>query len=153
MLVPQDSYVTVLEADAYHSIRPSATTWAALSEPDKAMRLVAATDYIDSQFQYSGKKTDAEQVREFPRNGKAEVPQAVKKAVFELALQSDLTANPEQSVKKEKVAVLEVEYFEADDAQRFAYIYNLLKPFLLSDKRIGAIVAFGQQKCCSGLWG
>ena len=76
--VPQDSYVTIAEADAYHAIRPSATTWAALSEPEKEQRLVAASDYLDSQYIFNGKKTDENQPREFPRNGATEIPTAIK---------------------------------------------------------------------------
>ena len=139
--VPQDSYVTVAEADAYHAIRPSATTWAALSEPEKEQRLVAASDYLDSQYIFNGKKTDENQPREFPRNGETDTPTAIKKAVFELALQDSLTSNASAEVKREKVDVLEVEYFQSDDgAIRFGYIDGLLRPFLLQSKRMGAIL-------------
>ena len=139
--VPQDSYVTVAEADAYHAIRPSATTWAALTEPEKEQRLVAASDYLDSQYIFTGKKTDPSQPREFPRNGETEVPMAIKKAVFELALQDSLTSNASAEVKREKVDVLEVEYFQSDDgAIRFGYIDGLLRPFLLQSKRMGTIL-------------
>ena len=139
--VPQDSYVTVAEADAYHAIRPSANAWAALSGPDKEQRLVAASDYLDSQYIFNGKKTDENQPREFPRNGATEIPTAIKKAVFELALQDSLTSNASAEVKREKVDVLEVEYFQSDDgAIRFGYIDGLLRPFLLQSKRMGAIL-------------
>ena len=139
--VPQDSYVTVAGADAYHAIRPSAQTWAALTEPEKEQRLVAASDYLDSQYIFNGKKTDENQPREFPRNGETEVPMAIKKAVFELALQDSLTSNASAEVKREKVDVLEVEYFQSDDgAIRFGYIDGLLRPFLLQSKRMGAIL-------------
>ena len=139
--VPQDSYVTVAEADAYNAIRPSAQTWAALSESEKEQRLVAASDYLDSQHIFTGKKTDPIQPREFPRNGETDVPMAIKKAVFELALQDSLTSNSSAEVKREKVDVLEVEYFQSDDgAIRFGYIDGLLRPFLLQSKRMGAIL-------------
>ena len=139
--VPQDSYVTIAEADAYHAIRPSATTWSALSEPEKEQRLVAASDYLDSQYIFNGKKTDENQSREFPRNGSTEIPTAIKKAVFELALQDSLTSNPSAEVKREKVDVLEVEYFQADAGSlRFGYIDGLLRPFLFQSKRMGAIL-------------
>ena len=139
--VPQDSYVTVAEADEYNAIRPSAQTWAALSEPEKEQRLVAASDYLDSQYIFNGKKTDENQPREFPRNGETDVPMAIKKAVFELALQDSLTSNSSAEVKREKVDVLEVEYFQSDDgAIRFGYIDGLLRPFLFQSKRMGAIL-------------
>ena len=139
--VPQDSYVTVAEADAYNAIRPSAQTWAALSDSEKEQRLVSASDYLDSQYIFTGKKTDPYQSREFPRNGETEVPMAIKKAVFELALQDSLTSNASAEVKREKVDVLEVEYFQSDDgAIRFGYIDGLLRPFLLQSKRMGAIL-------------
>ena len=147
--VPQDSYVTVAEADAYHAIRPSATTWAALSEPEKEQRLVAASDYLDSQYIFTGKKTDQNQPREFPRNGETDTPTEIKKAVFELALQDSLTSNASAEVKREKVDVLEVEYFQSDNgAIRFGYIDGLLRPFLFKSKRMGAIiVGYGNGGC------
>ena len=147
--VPQDSYVTIAEADAYHAIRPSATTWAALTEPEKEQRLVAASDYLDSQYIFTGKKTDPSQPREFPRNGSAEIPTAIKKAVFELALQDSLTSNASAEVKREKVDVLEVEYFQSDNgAIRFGYIDGLLRPFLFQSRRMGAIiVGYGNGGC------
>ena len=139
--VPQDSYVTVAEADEYNAIRPSNSTWAALSDSEKEQRLVAASDYLDSQYIFTGKKTDENQPREFPRNGATEIPTAIKKAVFELALQDSLTSNPSAEVKREKVDVLEVEYFQADDGSlRFGYIDGLLRPFLFQSKRMGAIL-------------
>lgn len=139
--VPQDSYVTVAEADAYNAIRPSKSTWAALSEPEKEQRLVAASDYLDSQYIFNGKKTDPNQPREFPRNGATEIPTAIKKAVFELALQDSLTSNVGAEVKREKVDVLEVEYFQSDNGSlRFSYIDGLLRPFLFQSKRMGAIL-------------
>ena len=139
--VPQDSYVTVAEADEYNAIRPSNSTWAALSDSEKEQRLVAASDYLDSQYIFTGKKTDQNQPREFPRNGATEIPTAIKKAVFELALQDSLTSNPSAEVKREKVDVREVEYFQSDDgAIRFGYIDGLLRPFLLQSKRMGAIL-------------
>ena len=139
--VPHDSYVTVAEADAYNAIRPSAQTWAALSDSEKEQRLVAASDYLDSQYIFTGKKTDQNQPREFPRNGATEIPTAIKKAVFELALQDSLTSNPSAEVKREKVDVLEVEYFQADAGSlRFGYIDGLLRPFLFQSKRMGAIL-------------
>ena len=147
--VPQDSYVTVAEADAYNAIRPSAQTWAALSDSEKEQRLVAASDYLDSQYIFTGKKTDPNQPREFPRNGATEIPTAIKKAVFELALQDSLTSNASAEVKKEKVDVLEVEYFQSENgALRFGYIDGLLRPFLFQSKRMGAIiVGYGNGGC------
>ena len=147
--VTQDSYFTVAEADAYNAIRPSAQTWAALSEPEKEQRLVAASDYLDSQYIFNGKKTDPSQPREFPRNGSTEIPAAIKKAVFELALQDSLTSNVGAEVKREKVDVLEVEYFQSENgALRFGYIDGLLRPFLFQSKRMGAIiVGYGNGGC------
>ena len=147
--VPQDSYVTVAEADAYNAIRPSNSTWAALSDSEKEQRLVSASDYLDSQYIFTGKKTDANQPREFPRNGSTDIPTAIKKAVFELALQDSLTSNPSAEVKREKVDVLEVEYFQSDAGSlRFSYIDGLLRPFLFQSKRMGAIiVGYGNGGC------
>ena len=151
MQIPQDSYVTVAEADAYHNARPSQSVWAAFSQQEKEQRLVIASDYVDSAYTYKGKKTDENQPREFPRNGMTDTPIQVKRAVFELGLQSDLTANEAASIKREKVDVLEVEYFESQNTARFSYIESLLKPFILvqSSARFGAIlINGGRHGCC-----
>ena len=149
MQVPQDSYVAVAEADAYHAMRPSRDAWALLTADEKEQQLVMASDFLDANYRFKGKKTDESQAREFPRNGQVDVPVVVKKAVFELALQDSLTSNASAEVKREKVDVLEVEYFQSDDgAIRFGYIDGLLRPFLLQSKRMGAIlVGYGNGGC------
>ena len=150
MQVPQDSYVAVAEADAYHAMRPSRDAWALLTADEKEQQLVMASDFLDANYRFKGKKTDESQAREFPRNGQVDVPVVVKKAVFELAMQTDLSSNPEPYITGEKVAVIEVEYADSSAHNtRFAYIDGLLKDWLYKASGMGAImVARGSYGCC-----
>lgn len=45
----RNSYLTVVEADAYHEVRPSKAKWQAAGD-SKAGLLVAASDYLDAMF-------------------------------------------------------------------------------------------------------
>ena len=63
------SYATVAEADAYLAADPTAASaWAALSDDDKARRLVAATRRLDL-LPWAGDRTAATQPGQWPRTG------------------------------------------------------------------------------------
>lgn len=52
------AYLSVEEADAYHNLRMSKETWAALDEEEKARRLVSASDFLDVNYRFMGEKAD-----------------------------------------------------------------------------------------------
>ncbi|WP_439259491.1 DnaT-like ssDNA-binding protein [Lonepinella sp. BR2930] len=137
--VPNDSYVTVEDADQYHFLRASFEQWNELSDEMKARRLVSASDYLDVNYRFTGEPLDEQQPRAFPRKPSNVIPSNIKMAVFELALQTDLNQNPEQKMASVKVGSLEVDYQEDETASspmnRFAYVKSLLEPYL--DKRSG----------------
>lgn len=142
--IPEDSYVTLEEANRYHAIRSSAESWGELEDNEKARRLVSASDFLDVNYKFLGNKVYSGQSRQFPRtntggsddNG---IPIPIKIAVFELALQSDLNQNEERKMSSVKVGPISVNY-EQDrgldtNVNRFSYVKSLIDSYL--DKRTG----------------
>lgn len=119
--VPQDSYVSVAAADAYHGLRPSAAAWQAMDEAVKAQMLVAASDYLDATYRLKNDLNAA------MRSGEVAVLPEVAKAVCELAMQQQLTANEKPKQHSVKVGEIAVTYAQPDGkAERFAYVAALL---------------------------
>jgi hypothetical protein len=132
-----DFYGTLEGADSYHAERGN-SAWAAASESDRAAALIRASVYIDSLgtklpevgkcvMAFPGRKTGGRaQTLQWPRldavdaNGDTieGIPQEVISAAYEAAL-LELTAGyltpvyvASSGVKREKVDVLETEYFD-----------------------------------------
>ena len=88
-----NSYVSVEFADDYFSAR-GASGWGSLDTGAKEQSLIRATDYIDSVFQWCGKKEFEEQALRFPRTGIRDyegleikgIPSCLKQAVCDAAL-------------------------------------------------------------------
>jgi hypothetical protein len=88
-----DSYVDIDFADNYFSSRGE-SSWTGLSTENKEYALIKGTDFVDSSFDWYGKKSTSEQCLNFPRlnlfdkdgyeiNG---IPSRLKKAVCIAAL-------------------------------------------------------------------
>ena len=128
-----NSYTSVADADTYHTDRGSAA-WDDLTEAQKQTALVKATDYIEQNYmnRWRGVLVEASQPLEWPRaNVLGEytstyspalypydytIPENLKQAVCILALESlteDLNPIQGQTIKREKVDVIEVEYMDA----------------------------------------
>lgn len=154
-----ESYISVADADTYHSNRGN-TAWASLLTAVKEQSLRKATDYMGQTYRlrYKGTRTSGTQALDFPRqfveredyqyatlNGAQmiggyfyypadEVPNEIKYACAELALRaSSTTLNDDltQGVVREKVDVLEVEYDKySSQKPRYPMIDGLIAPFL-----------------------
>lgn len=128
------SYVSLSEADEYHSQRASFEGWDVLDEQTKQRRLMSAADFLDANYRFTGEKAMPEQVRQFPRSGDDSVPLAVKFAVCELALQENLNAEPENEMQSVSVGAVNVSYrssgFAKTGSNRFSYVKTLLRPYL-----------------------
>lgn len=129
------AYITLEQANAYHEIRTSREAWNALSDEQKQQRLVSASDFLDFNYRFSGEKADIAQDREFPRKEfeSLGIPKAVQFAVCELALQENLTANPEAKMTSVKVGSLSVSYDDSspqNSVNRFNYVKQLLSTWL-----------------------
>lgn len=119
-----NSYVSVTDADTYHLDRGN-SDWAAAQLKEKQAALVNATDYIEQKYseRWKGCRVNAlTQSLSWPRGGLEYVnynviPQKLKNAVCDLALEALSAAlNPALDrggqVKREKVDVIETEYFQ-----------------------------------------
>lgn len=148
MLIPQDNN-GVIDANTYATEQELASYVAArgivlTNEPSSL--LLKAIDVIDAK-QYKSDKTNLSQQTEFPRLGVG-IPAGIKKAQILLAVAADtndlLSATTEQVAKREKVDVIEVEYFESKDAVNgsplLTLVNELLAPYLASTRGIAANV-------------
>lgn len=155
------SYVSLNDADLYHSRRGN-TAWTQLAVGNKKAALVKAADYLLQLYtsQWKGVRINGTQALDWPRSEVEredygissagyygwlayypddEVPSAVKNAACEAALYSitsALLAEQGQSVVREKVDVLEVEYSEySAQRRRFPTIDGLLRPFVMAGNK------------------
>ena len=124
-----NSYVTTAELSAYASQRGIV-----LNSADLESLLFKSMDVLESK-QYKSEPIKADQSTKWPRMGLG-VPRDIKLAQIMLAINADssipITDTPTAAVKKEKVDVVEVEYFEPVSGQSalITMVDDLLKPYL-----------------------
>lgn len=138
IIVGTNSYVTVTELETY------ATDRGITIIADTTILLIKSMDYIETR-QYKSVKTVADQALEFPRilcasgynceYDNETVPDDIKTAQIVGALYIDdgeeLQPTLTQSIKSEKVDVLEIEYQDNTSASStFTKLNDLLRPFL-----------------------
>lgn len=140
--IPNDSYISLEDANRYHALRNSFDSWNALTDEQKQRRLVSASDFLDHNYVFAGKKADASQPRQFPRATSGHIPPEICNAVCELALQADLNQNAAQKMASVKVGPVSVSYDDQSgvnsQSNRFEYVKSLLNAYL--DHKTG----FGQ---------
>ncbi len=137
-----NTFATVAEAIAYWAARND-TSWAALSTAAQEAALLRAMDYLETRPRFRGQKVRADQPLTWPRSGAVDddgnsltlVPAKVKTAQIELAyrngvgatdLSPDIPAGGQK--KREKVDVIEVEYFDgAEAAPAFPLVTRMLR--------------------------
>lgn len=138
-----ESYVTEAEADTYFTNRNNAA-WAA-STPAKEAALREAAQYLDGVFQFIGLPTNPDQVMSWPRDpgydhqGRTidtdEIPERLKQAQFELALQSvsgSLLAPYDRETQSEKVGSLQVTYFRGNAVKSYPFVTVILRDIIQS---------------------
>lgn len=131
-LADATSYVSVAEADDYLSLRPSITSWSALTSTEKETKLMWATRLIDQRATYRGVKYGTTGALRWPRSGVTdcdgvaipydEIPDELKAAVIELAFHfvsqsvdpsvPSASASSGGEIKRIKADVIEIEYTE-----------------------------------------
>jgi Putative DnaT-like ssDNA binding protein len=127
-----NAYVTVAEVRAFAGAR--ASTVPAVGAPGDAeieAAVIAATDYLEAlRDRYKGTKVDGDQSLQFPRNNvyldgfpvlATVIPALLKAAQCQLAIEvaAGLDLQPTGDglpIKKEKVDVIETEYFSGSGA-------------------------------------
>lgn len=124
-----ETFISVTDADTYH-INRTATAWTDATTEAKESALRKSKDYLEGKYRLRWKGTRATQGQplSWPRTGvydqdgyliaSTTIPQALKDAQAEAALRAlsaDLQPDLERggAVKREKVDVIEVEYFGA----------------------------------------
>lgn len=134
------SYISVADADAYHAAR-SNTLWTGTDSVKESYLLKAAT-YLDGHYRkrWKGHQVSEDaQAMEWPRYdvkpymSSTVIPQRLKDAQCELALRAlsgSLTVDGESNIKREKVDILETEYFSGAVKGQKTY---LIVDQLLSD--------------------
>lgn len=139
-----EAYITVADADTYHSARGN-IPWSTMSTAEKEQSLRRGTDYIEQVYglSFDGYRSTSTQALSFPRIGivlngwtvsSDVIPNILVNACAEIAYKAasgDLSPDVTQSVKREKVDALEVEYMDnSNPVKRFRTIDNLLAPLL-----------------------
>lgn len=159
-LAGAESYISVADADTYHTARGNETTWTDLDVTVKEQLLRKATEYMVQEYRlrWKGVRATAVQALDWPRglverpdyayagmNGYTtisgdfyfpsdDVPVEVERACAELALRAasaPLGPDIGAPVLREKVGPLEVEYAQgARQTTVYQAVDNLLTPFL-----------------------
>ena len=148
-----ESYISVTDADTYHSDRGQ-TTWAVLTTAQKEQNLRKATEYMLQMYRqrWKGVRNTATQALDWPRSyvylepvitganqefpnlvASNIVPTEVKRACAELALKSSaatLLEDQSRSKIKTQVGTISVEYDKsAPLAKKYASIDAMLRPY------------------------
>jgi len=153
-LANAESFMSVVEATAYHLANGNKAAWSEVAgEPAKEAMLRQATTYIQNRYfaLWCGYPVQTTQKLDWPRTGvlfrngsfvsSTSVPSEVKAACAELALRAasaPLTPDGAPTVTYEKVGPIEVKYepFTAP-ANPYAAIDALLAPFLKAGLQSG----------------
>jgi len=135
----RNSYVTLLEAERYISLRysghdPLRLSWDAIARhEDKDRHLLRACEMIDA-IPFPRRKTDARQALAWPRGGLPGVPSGIRHAQIELALwgASEASAGATGEVNRAELIAQGVTSFRIGD---------------LSESLDGSRVAQGAMQC------
>jgi len=82
---PVGMYISTATGNLLASYRLNTTAWDGASNADKTAAIKMATEAID-MLNYIGDRTDDNQDLEFPRDEDTEIPVAIQRACFEIAL-------------------------------------------------------------------
>lgn len=99
-----EPYVSVEQADDYHSARQSSDDWFLLADSEKQLRLMSASDFVDVAMRYIGTKAMPDQLRAWPRwipdahgrhheDDEPVMPSEILVAVCELALLDNISGS------------------------------------------------------------
>jgi hypothetical protein len=136
-----ESYASVATADAYHTAYGN-TGWTGTTGA-KEIALRRAAQYIDARYNFRGVRLTSDQALEWPRvgyepDGRVEewAPTRLVHATCEAALralsdtlQEDVSAD---SIKREKVGEIEIEYGQKTGQTRYPIVDSLLRPYATS---------------------
>lgn len=137
-----NSFVSLADSNTFFTLHRSAATWAAASDTNKQIALIAATRDIQAQFKglWIGELADDDQGLDWPRDEAYDdddrlltgVPQALKDATCELALialSAELrpARDGDDRVKRETVGPITTEFDTAQPrGKRYPLVDSLL---------------------------
>lgn len=136
-----ESYVSVADADAYHSAMGN-SSWATGDTAAKEAALRRGTQYLDAHYSFAGEPLTETQALEWPRVGYGWPVVALKAATCELALRARSGAlyadEAPAPVTRETVGPITVEYGNSDRGgqTRFAIVDDLLRGLLAAIGRM-----------------
>lgn len=129
-----DSYCSVADADAYLAARGRNSAWDALTDPEKAGRLVMASGYLDAAVRWAGEIATSAQALGWPRANALDrdgrplavdaVPVAVRNAAIEIAQAGDVTTERSRAAVSETVGPISVDYADGHDVTQGAGRYS-----------------------------
>ena len=138
-LIDAEAYASVEFADAYH-LAMGNDAWAALGTTAKEQALRRGTQYLDTNYTFTGSRKTTTQRLEWPRvTGSfcyfttefAWPVRVVQEACCELALRSSaatLQPDESQAIKMEKIGPITVEYADGSTgAPRYSMVDNMLR--------------------------
>lgn len=152
-LVPDaNSYISVAEADSYWVDHGSPVQWTGLTEDEKEVALIQATEYLETNYCFRSCLQSTTQSLSFPRlafydkegrllAGEGVIPKQIKNAQAELALRvvidnsARLDTSPSDSnIIEEKVGDHEITFSEPNSQSYnlYPYVQKLLRNFILS---------------------
>ncbi|MBO7123196.1 MAG: hypothetical protein J6V90_07960 [Treponema sp.] len=139
-----NTYVSLEFADEYMAVHGKAS-WAENDEETRKSKLIAATEYIDSLYNWKGVKKTPYQDLCFPREGIVDydgyevlgIPKNLQKAVCEaafIALTQDLFITSDSNGAVKKMAIedaTEIEYFNSGETKaEWTSVYQVLDTLL-----------------------
>lgn len=140
-----ESYISVADANAYHTARAN-DAWSELETLEKEQHLRRATDYMLAVYRerWKGYRTKDSQALDWPRESiyidaridalaNNLIPSEVKRACAELALRSiteSLAPDIERATTEETVGPITVKYAAGPTNKRFRFVDALLSPYL-----------------------
>lgn len=146
-LAAANSYLAVADADTYHTDRGNAA-WTG-TDAVKQAALIAASQYVDTNYRFKGARANEAQAMEWPRTGVEDwsgftvasdsLPARLTDAVAELALlalSEDLTPALDRggAVKSEKVGSISITYADNAPATKVYQVSDSLLGQYITDK-------------------
>ena len=117
--VSATSYLSLADSADIMSASDDHSTWDSKSDDVKKIILNQASIAVDNMLSYKGKKTDKDQLLEFPRDDAKTIPTGIKLAVCTLALKfvgaDAFTSSGE--IQSEKIGKLAITYFQSKNGQ------------------------------------
>lgn len=136
-----NSYVSVVEAETYFADRGNPTTWTDANPSLIEAALIYATTWLDANISWNSSIYTTTQSLNWPRiefydiqgrvvGGDGVIPEKVKHAVFELALQwlkEDFTSTDNEGIASESIGGASVVY--KSNTKNYTFLKSLLQEY------------------------